>query len=59
MSRAASQIVGINEDFNLHDKEMVSEIIWDYVKDNPNFANKNVTGISYTINVDVTEGKED
>ena len=59
MSRAASQIVGINEDFNLHDKDMVSEIIWDYVREHPRFAHKSVTGITYQINVDVQEQSED
>ena len=51
----ASQIVGINEDFNKQDKEMVSELIWDYVREHPRFAHKDVTGISYQINVDVQE----
>ena len=55
----ASQIIGINEDFNLHDKEMVSEIIWDYVREHPRFAHKDVTGITYQINVDVQEQAED
>ena len=55
----ASQIVGINEDFNKQDKEMVSELIWDYVREHPMFAHKDVTGITYQINVDVQERTED
>ena len=47
-------IEGINESFNKKDKELVSEIIWEYVRDKlPDTPG--ITGISYQINVQVQE----
>ena len=47
-------INGIDQDMNHKDRDLVSSIIWDYVQerlpDSPG-----ITGISYTINVDVQE----
>ena len=52
----AKQIVGINEDFNKKDKEYVSELIWEYVQQHDDFKDSpGITGISYTITVDVQE----
>jgi len=50
------QIIGINEDFNKRDKETVSEIIWEAVREHKYFKDSpGITGISYTITVDVQE----
>tara|TARA_Y100001937_G_scaffold30745_1_gene44137 strand:+ start:63 stop:230 length:168 start_codon:yes stop_codon:yes gene_type:complete len=50
------RIVGINEDFNKQDKEIVSEIIWDAVREHEQLKDSpGITGISYTITVDVQE----
>ena len=50
------KIVGINENFSKRDQEMVSEIIWDAVRDHDDFKDSpGITGITYTITVDVQE----
>ena len=49
-------IVGINENFSKRDQEMVSDIIWDTVKEHDDFKDSpGITGITYTIPVDVQE----
>jgi|TARA_B100001996_G_scaffold90340_1_gene67084 hypothetical protein len=54
----SKKIIGINEDFNNRDKETVSEIIWEAVREHPDFQDTpGITGISYQINVTVTEEK--
>jgi hypothetical protein len=56
----AKQIVGINENFNKKDKEYVSELIWEYVQQHDAFKDSpGITGISYTITVDVQEEEEE
>lgn len=50
------QIVGINENFSKKDQEYVSELIWETVREHDAFKNSpGITGISYTITVDVQE----
>jgi hypothetical protein len=50
----SKEIKGINESFDKKEKELISEIIWDKVRemlpDSPG-----ITGISYVINVEVQE----
>tara|TARA_X000001382_G_scaffold92011_3_gene66498 strand:- start:616 stop:795 length:180 start_codon:yes stop_codon:yes gene_type:complete len=54
------QIVGINENFSKRDQEYVSELIWETVQEQDAFKDsKGITGISYTITVDVQEEEED
>ena len=54
------QIVGINENFSKRDQEYVSELIWETVQEHDAFKDsKDITGISYTITVDVQEEEED
>ena len=54
------QIVGINEKFSKRDQEYVSELIWETVQEQDAFKDsKGITGISYTITVDVQEEEED
>lgn len=54
------QIVGINENFSKRDQEYVSELIWETVQEQDAFKDsKGITGISYTITVDVQEEDED
>ena len=52
----SKEIKGINESFDKKEKELISEIIWDKVRemlpDSPG-----ITGISYEINVKVQEEK--
>lgn len=51
-----TQIVGINEHFSKKDKEYVSELIWETVREHERFKDSSgITGISYTITVDVAE----
>tara|TARA_B100001248_G_scaffold152222_1_gene114422 strand:+ start:987 stop:1154 length:168 start_codon:yes stop_codon:yes gene_type:complete len=50
------KIVGINENFSKRDQEMVSDIIWDAVREHDDFQDSpGITGITYTITVDVHE----
>ena len=54
------QIVGINENSSKRDQEYVSELIWETVQEQDAFKDsKGITGISYTITVDVQEEEED
>jgi|TARA_Y100001970_G_scaffold232185_1_gene288885 hypothetical protein len=54
ITKAPLMLKGINESFNKKDKELVSEIIWEYVRDQlPDTPG--ITGISYQINVEVQE----
>ena len=53
------QIVGINENFSKRDQEYVSELIWETVQEHDEFKDsKGITGISYTITVDVQEEED-
>ena len=53
-TKAPLMLMGINESFHKREKELISEMVWDKVRemlpDSPG-----ITGISYEINVQVQE----
>ena len=53
-TKAPLMLMGINESFDKREKELISEMVWDKVREMLP-ESPGITGISYEINVQVQE----